>query len=109
MSPDEFVDHRDTLSKTVIGAAIEGHRELGPGLLESIYEECMCYELKLQGLSFARQVPLPIQYKGVKLDCGYRLDIVVENKLIIELKTVDEIIPVHEAQLLTYLKLAKIN
>lgn len=95
----------DALSKQVIGAAIEVHRALGPGLLESAYEECVCYELRQQGLAFARQVPLPLVYKGVHLECGYRLDILVEGLVLIELKTVDQLLPIHEAQLLTYLKL----
>lgn len=96
---------RDPLSGTVIGCAIEVHKVLGPGLLESAYEECLCYELAQEGLSFQRQVPLPVAYKRVKLDCGYRLDVVVEGQLIIEIKTVERILPLHEAQLLTYLKL----
>jgi len=96
--------HED-LTEGVIGAAVEVHRALGPGLLESAYEECLCHELNLRGTKFARQVPLPIEYRGVKLDCGYRLDIVVEDVLILEIKCVERVIPVHEAQLLTYLKL----
>jgi len=95
----------EELTETVIGAAIEVHRALGPGLLESAYEECLCHELNLRGIRFQRQVPLPVEYKGVKLDCGYRLDLVVENALILELKCAEHIVPVHEAQLLTYLKL----
>ena len=95
----------DELTKRVIGAAIEVHRALGPGLLESAYEECLCYELTQLNLVFERQVPLPIVYKTVKLDLGYRLDVVVDRRLILELKTVERIAPIHEAQLLTYLKL----
>jgi GxxExxY protein len=98
--------HED-LTASVIGAAVEVHRALGPGLLESAYEECLCHELHLRGTSFARHVPLPIEYRGVKLDCGYRLDIVVEDVLILEIKCVERVIPVHEAQLLTYLKLTE--
>jgi GxxExxY protein len=94
------------LTERVIGACIEIHRALGPGLLESAYEECLCHELKLAGIEFERQQPLPVAYKGVKLDCGYRLDLVVEGKLIVELKTVQELLPIHEAQLLTYLKVS---
>jgi GxxExxY protein len=90
----------------VIGAAIEVHRHLGPGLLESAYEECLCWELKQAGLAVRRQVPLPVLYKEVKLDVGYRLDLVVEDRLIVELKTVESLLPIHEAQLLTYLKLS---
>ena len=94
------------LTEAIIGAAIEVHRALGPGLLESAYEECLCHELGLRGLSFERQYPLPVVYKGVTLACGYRMDIVVEDQVVIELKTVDKLLPVHEAQLLTYLKLS---
>jgi GxxExxY protein len=89
----------------VIGGAIVVHRALGPGLLESAYEECLCFELKEAGLSFERQVPLPVIHKGIKLDCGYRMDIVVEHKVVIEVKAVEKLTPVHEAQLLSYLKL----
>ena len=93
------------LSHKVIGAAIEVHKELGPGLLESTYEECLCHELTLQNIPFTRQQPLPIKYKGVNLDCGYRLDLVVDDRLILELKSVKELDDVHRAQLMTYLKL----
>jgi GxxExxY protein len=96
----------EKLTEDVIGAAIEVHRALGPGLLESAYEECLCHELELRGYSYQRQVPLPVVYKGVKLDCGYKLDIVVEGGLVLELKAVEQLAPVHEAQLLTYLKLS---
>ncbi|HLK32790.1 MAG TPA: GxxExxY protein [Terriglobales bacterium] len=95
----------EDLTQEIIGAAIEVHRELGPGLLESACEECLCHELHLRGLSFQRQVPLPVEYKGLKLDCGYRLDVVVEDAVILELKSVERVLPIHEAQLLTYLKL----
>jgi len=97
------------LSSKIIGAAIEVHKALGPGLLESAYEECLCFELNLQGLSFEKQKPLAVIYKGTKLDCGYRLDVVVENSIILELKSCEKIEPIHKAQLLTYLKLAKLN
>ena len=93
----------------IIGAAIEVHRILGPGLLESIYEECLCYELNLQGLNFERQVALPVQYKGVILDSIYRLDVVVEKRVILELKAVEELSGIYEAQLLTYMKLSGIG
>jgi len=93
------------LSGKVIGACIEIHRELGPGLLESAYEECLAYELSTAGLRFERQRALPVRYKQVQLDCGYRLDLVVEDVLIVELKAVTELHPIHEAELLTYLKL----
>src|SRR5208337_202239 len=94
------------LTDRVIGACIEIHETLGPGLLESAYEECLCRELSLAGIGFERQRSLPVAYKGVQLDCGYRIDLVVENKVIVELKTVQELLPIHEAQLLTYLKLS---
>ncbi len=97
------------LSERVLGACIEVHRHLGPGLLESAYEQCLCHELSLMGLSFARQRPLPVTYKGVTLDCSYRLDVVVEEKLVLELKAVDHLLPVHEAQVLTYLKLTGLD
>jgi GxxExxY protein len=95
----------EQLTEQVIGAAIEVHRELGPGLMESAYEECLCHELHLRNLKFERQVALPVRYKGVSLDCGYRIDLVVEDSLILELKCLEHILPVHEAQILTYLKL----
>ncbi|PWU19583.1 MAG: GxxExxY protein [Verrucomicrobia bacterium] len=95
------------LSGKVIGMCIEIHRELGPGLLESAYEECLAYELSQAGLQFERQRALPVRYKEVQLDCGYRLDFVVEGSLIIEIKAVTELHPIHEAQTLTYLKLDK--
>jgi len=97
------------LSSKIIGAAIEVHKALGPGLLESAYEECLCHELSLRGSRLERQKPLPIIYKGKQLDCGYRLDIVVEGKIIIELKACEKIEPIHRAQLLTYLKLSNLN
>ena len=94
------------ITETVIGCAIEIHRALGPGLLESAYEDCLCYELKEAKLSFRRQVLLPLNYKGVKLESGYIMDVVAEDLIVIELKTVERILPVHEAQLITYLKLS---
>jgi len=97
------------LTQRVLGAAIEVHRALGPGLLESAYEECLCHELQLRRLTFDRQVDLPIAYKGIRLDCGYRLDIAVQNSVILELKSVEKLLPVHEAQLLTYLRLSDIR
>ena len=92
------------ITEKVIGSAIEVHRHLGPGLLESAYDECLCYEMSRQGLRFERQVHLPIDYKGLRLDCAYRMDLLVEDSVVVEIKAVDEIIPVHQAQLLTYLK-----
>jgi GxxExxY protein len=99
----------DQTSNKVIGCAIEVHRVLGPGLLESTYEQCMARELALAKILFKTQCPLPVEYKGVKLDCGYRVDLFVEDKLIIELKAVEKVLGIHEAQLLTYMKLANIN
>jgi len=96
----------EELTQQIIAAAIEVHKGLGPGLLESAYEECLCHELSMRGLRFQRQVSLPVSYKGVKLDCGYRLDLVVEDKVILELKSVEQVTPLHEAQLLTYLRLS---
>jgi GxxExxY protein len=97
------------LSSKIIGAAIEVHKYLGPGLLESAYEECLCHELELRSLRLDRQKPLPVMYKSKKLDCGYRLDVVVENQIILELKSCEKIEPIHKAQLLTYLKLSNIK
>ncbi len=99
----------DVLTEKVIGLAIEVHRQLGPGLLESAYEECLCLELKEAGFAFRRQVPLPVSYKSVRLDCGYRIDIVINGQLIVELKTVERLMPIHDAQLLTYMKLSGIR
>ena len=99
----------DPLTEKIIGAAIEVHRQLGRGLLESAYEECLCLELKQAGLAFRRQVPLPIVYKSIRLDCGYRLDLAVEERVIVELKTVERLMPIHEAQMLTYMKLTRIG
>jgi GxxExxY protein len=99
-------ENRDPRTSPIISAAIEVHRELGPGLLESVYEECLCRELHLRGLEFRRQVELPVIYKGLKLDCGYKLDLVVQDEVILELKSVERLQPIHEAQLLTYLRLA---
>lgn len=101
--------YSNELSGKVIGAAIEVHKILGPGLLESAYEECLCHELELRAIPFERQKELPLEYKGVALDCGYRLDLVVANKLILELKACEALEPIHEAQLLTYLKLTGIK
>ena len=97
------------LSSRIIGAAIEFHKILGPGLLESTYEECLCYELGLQEIKFDRQHKLPVHYKEKELDCGYRLDNLVERSIILELKSVDAIAPIHKAQLLTYLKISNLQ
>ncbi len=96
---------RANITGSVIGAAIEVHRRLGPGLLESAYEECLCHELALENVRFARQRSLPLDYKGLKLGCAYRVDLVVEEAVVVEIKSVTAIEPVHEAQLLTYMKL----
>src|SRR5689334_25161381 len=95
------------LTAQIIGAAIEVHRVLGPGLLESAYEECLCHELALRRLAFERQVPVPVRYKGINLDCAYRLDVLVEDSVILEIKSVDALIGVYQAQLLTYMKITR--
>ncbi len=94
------------ITRRIIAAAIEAHRHLGPGLLESAYQACICYELGRMGLSFTREVLLPLSYKGLQLDCNYRIDLLVEDAIIVELKSVEQLLPVHSAQLLTYLKAA---
>ena len=101
--------YQSELSGEVIGAAVEVHRELGPGLLESAYEECFCRELDLREMVFERQKPLPLAYKGISLDCGYRLDLLVEDRIIVEIKSVEALASIHEAQLLTYMKLARMK
>ena len=95
------------VTETIIGASIEVHKALGPGLLESAYEECLCHELSLKSLQYDRQRKLPLTYKGIQLDCGYRIDLFVEERVIVELKTIDKLSPIHDAQLLTYMKHAK--
>ena len=106
INPDVAMERQENdISGKIIGAAIEVHRKLGPGLLESAYEECLCCEMALRGIKFERQVPLPLNYKGVDLDCGYRLDLLVEDKVIVELKSIETLEPIHDAQLLTYLRL----
>jgi len=97
------------LSHRVIGAAIEVHRHLGPGLLESTYQQCLARELHLSGISFKLEYPLPVEYKGLHLDCGYRIDVLIEDAIILELKSVTQLKPIHEAQLLTYMKLTHIK
>jgi len=97
------------ITRRIIGCAIEVHKVLGPGMLESAYEECLAFELKNAGFSIERQKPISIVYQEIKLDCGYRIDILVDNLVVIELKTVDAFAPVHEAQILTYMKFAKKN
>ena len=93
------------VTQVVIGSAIEVHKALGPGLLESAYEECLCKELSLRQVPFEKQRPLPVEYKGLKLDCGYRLDLLVDNQVVVEINSVDSLHPIHDAQLLTYLRL----
>ncbi|MCF2949882.1 GxxExxY protein [Paraglaciecola aquimarina] len=101
--------HTDLLTQSIIGHAIEVHKILGPGLLESTYESCLMYELNKHDITASRQVILPLTYKGLKIDTGYRIDILLPEKLIIELKAIDKILPVHVAQTLTYMKLSHIN
>ena len=96
----------DRITNRIIGAAIEVHRVLGPGLLESAYEECLCYEFSQRELQFRRQVPLPVAYKGIKLACGYKMDLLIEDLVVVELKTVESLLRVHSAQLLSYLRLS---
>ncbi len=100
-------DEINELTSNIIGAAINIHRELGPGLLESVYEECLAYELTACGIGFERQKPIPVIYKSVQMDCGFRLDLMVCNLVVVEVKAVDRLLPIHEAQLLTYLKLTQ--
>ena len=97
--------HVNDITHTVIGASIEVHRSLGPGLLESAYHECLCQELFLRGIPFEYERKLPLEYKGIKLECGYRVDLLVAGLVVIEVKSVEAIAPIHEAQLLTYLRL----
>jgi GxxExxY protein len=101
----EFTGIQAPETDLIIGAAIEVHRELGPGLLESAYEECLCREISLRGGSFQRQIEVPVRYKGVRLDCGYRVDLIVNDLVVVEIKSVEHLLPVHEAQLITYLRL----
>jgi GxxExxY protein len=99
----------EELSRDIIAAAIEVHRELGPGLLESAYQVCLCHEFASRGLAFRTEVALPVEYKNVHLDCGYRMNFVVEDKVAIELKSIEKLLPIHQAQLLTYLRLSKMR
>ena len=95
----------NNVTENIIAASIEVHKALGPGLLESAYEECLCHELRLNHLNFCRQKQLPLVYKGIQLDCGYRIDLLVEEQVVVELKTIGSLSPIHDAQLLTYMKL----
>jgi GxxExxY protein len=99
----------EQLTEAIIGAAIEVHRELGAGLLESSYQRCLAREFDLRGIRYRREVELPVEYKGIVIDCAYRIDFIVEEKVIVEVKAVEKLIPVHEAQLITYLKLTKLR
>ena len=98
----------DELSRRVIGCAIEVHRNLGPGLLESTYRQCLAYELSHAGLTFQMEVPLPVRYKETLLDCGYRIDLLVNGDLVVEAKSVETLLPIHHAQILTYMRLSKV-
>jgi len=99
----------DKLSNQVIGCALEVHKKLGPGLLESTYEQCLAHELSLNSIQFKLQCPLPVEYKGIRLDCGYRIDLLIDDTLIVELKCVEQINGIHEAQLLTYMELSQVE
>ena len=99
----------DELSNRVLGCAIEVHRELGPGLLESTYEQCLAYELNRSKIPFQLQVGLPVEYKQIRLDCGYRIDLLVDDRLIVEVKSVEQLLKIHEAQILTYMRLSKVT
>ena len=96
---------RDPRTGVIVESAIEVHRHLGPGLLESAYEECLCHELHMRGVEFRRQVSVPVLYKGMPLDCGYQIDLIVQDEVVVELKAIEKVLPVHQAQLLTYMKL----
>ena len=99
-------DRLDQITRRIIGAAIEVHKTLGPGLLESAYQACLAFELRERGLQVQEQEPLPIKYKNVRLDCGYRMDVVVENSIVVEIKAIEQLAPIHQAQLLSYLRLS---
>ena len=101
--------YQQELTGQILGAAIEVHKQLRPGLLESTYQACFCHELELRGISFECQKPLPLEYKGIKLECGYRIDLLVAGLVIVEIKSVEALAPIHEAQLLTYLKLTGVK
>ena len=103
--PGNLEHNRDPRTGPIIAAAIEVHRHLGPGLLESTYEECLCHELHSRDVSFTRQVPVPVLYKGLSLDCGYHVDLIVRDEVVVELKALEKVLPIHQAQLLAYMKL----
>ena len=100
---------KDPLTERIIGCAIEVHRCLGPGLVESAYERCLAHELALQRIDHQTQLPIPIEYKGIRLDCGYRIDLLIDGKVLVELKSVEKMTGIHEAQILTYMRLAKVE
>jgi GxxExxY protein len=102
-------EEENQLTEKIIGAAIEVHKALGPGLLESAYRACSVFELRQQGIHVDNELELPVVYKGVQVDCGYRIDVMVEKKVIVELKSVDELAPIHEAQLMSYMKLSNVK
>jgi GxxExxY protein len=106
-STEEF--ENNSLTDAIIGAAITVHRELGPGLLESVYEKCLAFELADRGLSVTTQKEIPVRYKNLTFDCGFRADLIVENKVLVEFKSIDQLLPVHTAQVLTYLKLSNLR
>jgi GxxExxY protein len=99
----------DRVSYDIVGTAIEVHKHLGPGLLESAYESCLCRELERRGIPYKRQVPLPVEYYGMTVDCGYRLDLIVDGLVVLEIKSVSRVVPIHKAQVLTYLKLLRMS
>jgi GxxExxY protein len=107
MISEEIKEKSNLLSNIIIGSAIEVHKQLGPGLLESVYEDCLCYELSQQKINFSRQVNLPVTYKTAKINAGFRIDLIVDNLVVVELKAVEQVLPVHKSQLLTYLKLSQ--
>ena len=109
MNTTKTTEGKDDLTFAVIGCAIEVHRLLSPGLLESAYEQCLVYELTKREINFTIQTPMPLEYKKVKLDCGYRIDLLIESSLIVEIKTVDQLLKIHQAQILTYMKLATVS
>jgi len=109
IQPRSTQSGKDPFTEKVLGCAIEVHRTLGAGLLESTYQQCLAYELSLNGIPFRLEHPMPVEYKGIRLDCGYRIDVLVDDRLILELKAVEKIKGIHKAQLLTYMKLARIE
>jgi GxxExxY protein len=104
---DDEAHKLNRITETNIGAAIKVHKALGPGLLESVYENCLAFEISRAGLSVQQQIPMPVTYQSISLDCGYRLDLLIDDKVIVEVKAVESILPIHKAQLMTYLRLAQ--